>query len=139
MIFKWVRGNTTRKLAISTFDAAKTIYEPERAEIARELLRAMRDAHSAFERLPPLEFDDYLAQVTEAALKRRHLALKRGATSERHPEWNAAHSVEIWAGSRLGARRRLISNKSFDAIDNLAFNFIVETLGREEVAAALKD
>jgi len=96
----------------------------------------MCEAHTAYERLSPEDFDDFLIQVTEAALQRRHLALKKGATSERHPGWNAAHSVEIWASCRLGARRRLISNKAFDDVDKLAFEFIRETLSTEECMAA---
>ena len=80
----------------------------------------------------------YLKGVAQQAQRDRHTALAQGASSKADPAWCAASLVELWANAKIGAELNKISVKNYERIDAAVFNFVMSTLGPEEVARVIE-
>ena len=136
-MFAWYVGRKLRKAFESDLRVVRKKLTPcDRMMVARRLRQVMdevaeTEASSGRRKAVVLSFLQALVQQAQAD---RHAALAAGATNKSDPEWCAASLAELWVVSKLDAELRKISLGTFHRIDEAAFNFVLETLGPEEIA-----
>jgi hypothetical protein len=136
-MFAWYVGCKMRKAFESDLRVVRKKLTPcDRMMVARRLRQVMdevaeTEASSGRRKAVVLSFLQALVQQAQAD---RHAALAGGARNKSDPEWCAASLAELWAVSKLDEELRKISLGTFHRIDEAAFNFVLETLGSEEIA-----
>ena len=136
-MFAWYVGRKLRKAFESDLRVAtKKLAPADRTMVARHLREVMdqvaeTEASSGRQKAVVLSFLRALVQQAQAD---RHAALAGGARNKSDPEWCAASLAELWVVSKLDAELRKISLGTFHRIDEAALNFVLETLGPEEIA-----
>jgi len=140
MLFKWFLGRMLKKDVLQDIRAAKMeMTLAERMVIARKILEELNfinhyEIETGHKRYFLIE---KLSERYLQAKKDIHAALGMGANTFSDPSWCTASIIEAYILSRLNALQHRLSFRDFDKIDSIVFEFIVDTLGPEEVGSEI--
>jgi hypothetical protein len=132
----WFIGRTLRANALRDIQRTQdTVQISAQEAIARKLAKRMASVEQAGIRSGIPTAIRLAEEMLTQATRDRHLAIARATGSLSDPMWLLAALSESWASARIAALKGKISIKAFHKVDVVIGQFLLNTLGLDEVSS----